>query len=114
MGINDFVYVSKVTHYPDTEEKDGVDISNEYINIQGKTFESVLSRITQLADILNVRKGIYNRADAIGADGSVPALRLEGTIDMLKTKLFSTVSNWYTDENGNIIFEAVNGKSAMQ
>lgn len=108
------MYVSKVTHHPDTPEKNSIEISNEYINIQGKTFDSVLTRITQLADILNVRKGIYNRADAIGANGSVPALRLEGTVDMLKTKLFSSVSNWYTDENGNIIFEAVNGKSAMQ
>lgn len=32
----------------------------------------------------------------------------------MKSKLFSSISNWYTDENGNIIFEAVNGKSAMQ
>ena len=35
-------------------------------------------------------------------------------IDVLKTRLSSSISNWYTDENGNLILESVNGTSAMQ
>ena len=35
-------------------------------------------------------------------------------IDVLKTRLSSSVSNWYTDDLGNLILESVNGKSAMQ
>ena len=35
-------------------------------------------------------------------------------IDVLKTRLSSSVSNWYTDDQGNLILESVNGKSAMQ
>ena len=39
--------------------------------------------------------------------------RLEGNINVLKNQLSSAVSSWYTDENGNIIFENTTGKSAM-
>ena len=35
-------------------------------------------------------------------------------IDVLKTRLSSTVSNWYTDADGNLILESVNGTSAMK
>lgn len=108
------MYVSKVTHHPDQPEKDTIEISNEYINIKGKTFESVLSRITQLADMLKVKQTIYDRASSLGSNGSVPAMRLEGTIDMMKAQLSSTISNWYTDDNGNIIFLSADGQSAMQ
>lgn len=114
LEINDFVYVNKMTHYVDTPEKDTIEIANDYLKTQKKTFESVLTRITELADILNVKKTLYGRADGINRDGSISALKLEGTIDILKAKLSSTVSNWYTDDNGNIIFVSVDGQSAMQ
>ena len=35
-------------------------------------------------------------------------------IDVLKTRLSSSVSNWYTDADGNLILESVNGASAMK
>lgn len=114
LQINDYVYVNKTYTYPENRSKDKVEISNEYQNVQGKSFDSVLSRITQLADIQNVRKSVYDRADVIGGNGSIPALRLEGSIDVLKTQLSSVVSNWYTDNNGNIIFESVDGAGAMK
>lgn len=38
---------------------------------------------------------------------------LDGVIDVLKNRFESTQSNWWTDENGNIIFEATDGSSAM-
>jgi hypothetical protein len=114
LQLNDYVYVNKTVEYPEKRTKDNVEISNEYLNTQGKTFDSVLSRITQLADILNVRKSVYERADVITGAGSIPALRLEGNIDVLKTQLSSVVSNWYTDDKGNIIFESTNGSGAMK
>lgn len=64
--------------------------------------------------MLNQKKALYDRSKAISGDGSIPAQRLEGMIDVLKTRLSSSISNWYTDENGNLILESVNGTSAMQ
>ena len=57
---------------------------------------------------------LYDRAKALSGDGSIPARRLEGMIDVLKTRLTSAVSNWYTDENGNLILEAASGGSVMK
>lgn len=56
---------------------------------------------------------MYERAAAINADGSIQMDKLEGQINIIKTKLISTRSNWYTDDNGNLMFEAANGKAAM-
>lgn len=38
---------------------------------------------------------------------------LQGTMDLAKIKILSTMSGWYTDDQGNIIFESLDGKSAM-
>lgn len=113
IGINDYLYVSKIQEYPENASKNTIELSNEYLKIQGKTFDSVLTRITQLADILQRKKSVYDRSEAISTSGSLTAGRLEGSIDVMRTKILSSVSSWYTDENGNIIFESVNGLSAM-
>ena len=74
----------------------------------------MIARITGIAEVLNQKKALYDRSKAISDNGSIPAQRLEGMIDVLKTRLSSSISNWYTDENGNLILESVNGTSAMQ
>ena len=73
----------------------------------------MLSRLTELANLIDQKNSLYNRAEAIGSDGSIQMDRLEGQINVLKNKIFSATSNWYTDTNGNIIFESATGKSAM-
>ena len=78
------------------------------------SLDSIISRITGIAEIVHKSKSLYDRSKAISEDGSIPAKRLEGMIDVLKTRLSSSVSNWYTDDQGNLILESVNGKSAMQ
>ena len=111
--LNDYCFVTKVTRYPDTPWKNKADISNQLINIAGHSFNSVLSRITELADQINGRKAIFERAAIIGADDTLPTQVLNGIIDITKNMLLSTSSNWWTDENGNIMFEALDGQSAM-
>ncbi len=56
-----------------------------------------------MAEAVNSKNALYDRAKAISPDGTIPMQRLQGTIDVLKTRLFSSVSNWHTDENGNIM-----------
>lgn len=78
------------------------------------TLDSIISQITGIAEDLNQKKSLYDRSKAITDEGSIPANRLEGMIDVLKTRLSSSTSNWYTDANGNIVMESLDGKSAMQ
>lgn len=46
--------------------------------------------------------------------GPVPTDWLDGIIDVLTNQLKSTTSNWYTDENGNLVFETLDGTAAMR
>ena len=114
LEINDIVFVKRITRYLDDPTKSTVEISNEDIILQGQTLDSILSRITQIADLIDQKGNLLNRvSDTISSDGSVFIERLNGQIDVLKNRLLSTTSNWYTDAQGNIIFEEVNGHSAM-
>ena len=98
----------------DAPEKDSVTITNDLTSISGVSLDNIISQITGIAETVNNRKALYDRAKAIGSDGSIPAQNLEGMIDVLKTRLSSSVSNWYTDADGNLILESVNGASAMK
>lgn len=114
LSLNDIAYVTKLEENPESPEKDSVTISNDLTSIGGVTLDGIISRITGIAEVLNRKKALYDRTKAISADGSIPAKRLEGMIDVLKTRLNSSISNWYTDENGNLILESLDGRSAMK
>lgn len=113
LGVNDFAYVSGITAYLDSPENDTVEISNKDITLSGLTLDSVLSRITKLADLIDQKNSLYDRSQAITKDGSIYVDRLEGKINVQKNQLSSSTSNWYTDQNGNLVFESASGKSAM-
>lgn len=113
LEINDIVYVKKIVRYIDRKDQGSVEITNEDVKITA-SFDSIFSRITSIANLIEQKQNIFKRAEAIKKDGSLATERLNGAIDILTTRLSSAVSNWYTDERGNIIFEASDGKSAMQ
>ena len=113
LQVNDIVFVNKKVEYLDDLSKGSVEISNDNLSIVGKSFDSILGRITQLADMIDQKTSLIDRAGVIGQDGTISITNLEGQIDLLKNKLISSTSNWYTDDNGNIIFLSVNGRSAM-
>lgn len=69
--------------------------------------------MTQLTDLINQKNALFSRAESIDADGSIAMERLNGQVNILKNQLSSVISSWYTDANGNIIFESTTGKSAM-
>ena len=114
LSLNDHAYVTKLKEFPATPSKDSITISNDVTQIGSTTLDSIISQITGIAEDLNQKKSLYDRSKAISDEGSLPAKRLEGMIDVLKTRLSSSTSNWYTDANGNIVMESLDGKSAMQ
>lgn len=114
LRLNDYAYITKLTEYLCNPGKDAITISNEAIHIGGTTLESILRRISTAAELVNQKGAFFDRAKAISTDGTLPMQRLKGTMDVLKTRLYSSVSNWYTDDNGNIVLEALDGRSAMK
>lgn len=113
MPYNDYAVTTKVVECVDNPTSNSCELQSDLSDIGQKTFASILERVTEMAEKVRQNKDIYERAVAISKDGKIDTSTLEGAIDVLKTKLMSTVSNWKTDANGNIIFESLNGSSAM-
>ena len=59
------------------------------------------------------KQGVWDRSNIIDKDGNINTQYLDGVIDVLKHQLLATESGWYTDDNGNIVFENNNKTSAM-
>ena len=113
MPYNDYAVTTKVVECVDNPTSNSCELQSDLSDIGQKTFASILERVTEMAEKVRQNKDIYERAVAISKDGKIDTSTLEGAIDVLKTKLTSTVSNWKTDANGNIIFESLDGSSAM-
>ena len=71
MNINDIVYVSKRTLCLDDPRKDKVEISNDGLVSSVDSFEYVLGRMTYLADVVDQKNAIYDRAKVISSQGQV-------------------------------------------
>lgn len=67
----------------------------------------------QINQTVRDRQGIWDSGGTPFV-GPVPTDWLDGIIDVLTNQLKSTTSNWYTDENGNLVFETLDGTAAMR
>lgn len=111
--INDIVYTDKVTLYLDDPKNNKATITNQDVSMTGVSMDSILSRIANLANLVDQKNALYERAQVIGSNGKMAAERLNGQINILANRLSAATSSWYTDDRGNILFESVDGKSAM-
>ena len=88
--LNDQAYVSKLVEHLDAPEKDSVTITNDLTSLGSVSLDNIISQITGIAENVRNKKALYDRAQAIGSNGSIPAQRLEGMIDVSKTRLSSS------------------------
>lgn len=113
LNIDDKMFVKKRAYGVDNKKLGSIEVSNQDITLTGNDLGSLLSRMSQLADLIEQKNALYERAKAISSSGTLYANRLNGQIDVLKTQLVSAVSNWHTDDNGNIMFVSADESSAM-
>jgi hypothetical protein len=113
LSVNDYVFITKRTIYPLTPWKNSIEFDNREMDIQGQTLDSVLSRVTDIANQLLGKAGLIVRASNISKDGSIRTELLNGMINLERQRIISAASNVYTDDNGNFIFEALDSSSAM-
>lgn len=113
LKMNDQGIVSQTIIYPEKPSSDTIKIKTDLLDIGSKSFSTILERITMLAEEVRRNRDIYKRASAISKNGSISSSLLEGSIDVMKTQLLSSASNWNTDSSGNIIFTSLDGNSAM-
>lgn len=104
LGINMTARVVEYDEYPLEPKRSTVVLANFIDNITDQ-----LSRID--GDLRDTKSKVDR---TIGENGKIDTFWLDGVIDVLKNKFESAESNWYTDEQGNLIFESLNGTSAMK
>jgi hypothetical protein len=113
LEVHENLFITKITIGVDNEDDGSIEVSNKDLTINANSLGALLSRMSQLADLIEQKNTLYDRAQAITKNKTLYVDRLNGQIDVLKNQLLSTVSNWYTDDQGNIMFEAADGGSAM-
>jgi len=113
MGINAWGYVDKVTYVIDSPHELSFDVSTKEAKFAGKSFSQLLSQIAETSKEFQSKKDVYDRSGIISRAGLIAASSLQGIIDVATNKLSSAMSNWETDLNGNLVFTAQDGKSAM-
>lgn len=107
--------MTKRTLSLDDPRKGSIEISNDgMITASAKTFERMLGRVADLADMVDQRNAIYERAKALSSAGVLPAEKVHGTINMEDNGLDGGTSGWRTDADGGIIFESSLGDSAFK
>ena len=65
VGVNDIVYVNKVTEYLDKWWQDKVELTNQSITVSGRSLDSILQRITSVVDEVNSQKDIFKKAKTL-------------------------------------------------
>lgn len=108
-----WAYIDKVRKAYDFTEKTTIQINTKLTTIGQRSFTDVMSHIVDVAKDFKAKQTIYDRAENITSSGEILGEKIKGTLDAYKTLISGGASNWYTDEKGNIVFEAVDGNSAM-
>ena len=113
LEVYENMFVKKISYGVDNKELGGIEVSNQDITLTGNDLSTLLSRMSQLSDLIEQKNALYERAKAISQSGTLFADRLNGQIDVVKNQILSSVSNWYTDDRGNIVFISADESSAM-
>ena len=110
---NRWAYIDSIDKCYDQPWKTQIQINTKLSMIGQQSFTDVLAKIAEVANQVKAKQTVYENAKYIGSAGQIAADRLEGLIQANKVYLLGGTSNWYTDEKGNIIFEAADGNSVM-
>lgn len=113
IAVNVWAYIDRLAKCYDLPWKTTLSINTNQTTMAQHSFTDVLTNIANVANELKGKEAVYKRAEAIAADGTLSAERLQGAIDASKLKIFGGNSTWYTDASGNLIFVAADGTSAM-
>ena len=106
---NCWAYIDKTNICYDQSWKTTIEIDTKLTLAARHGFTDVIARIAEVAKEINAKQSLYDQAIKSKVDGS----KLQGVIDLNQVYLNSGESNWYNDNNGNLVFEALDGLSAM-
>lgn len=113
IAVNCWAYMDKIKKCYDQPWKTSIDINTELTTIAQHSFADVMSNIADVASAVKSKEAMIDRAASFSKTGTLAGSNLEGVIDATKLQITGGASMWKTNENGNMIFESVDGNSAM-
>ena len=113
IGISQWAFIDTCAKCYDQPWKTQITINTNLSTIAQHSFTDVLTHIANVASQVNSKMDIYERAKQFDQDGRTQTSNLEGRIDANRLMLTGGSSTWYTDDEGNMVFESADGKSAM-
>jgi len=113
IGVNCWAYVDTTSKCYDDSRKTTITINTNLNTAAQHSFTDILTNIANVSSQVKAKDTIYDRAANITSTGKWTAEKLEGTIDANRLKITGGSSTWYTDKNGNMVFEAADGSGAM-
>jgi phage minor structural protein len=102
------------------DEELGIDVACRIVDYERYPYEPTRSKVIlanyldTIIDYLGELEEAKRVVDSVTYKNKINTYWLDGVINVLQNKFNSSQSNWYTDDNGNIIFEAQDGSSAMK
>lgn len=113
IAINCWAYIDVINKCYDKPWKTQINIDTEMSTMAQHTFADVIANIADVANSIKAKDSIIDRAAALQKDGSYYASKLQGAIDAANLRIFGGKTKWYTDQNGQLVFESEDGSSAM-
>lgn len=113
LGINQFAYIDKIVKCIDEPQRSTLAINTSLTKLSQQSFGDVMSNIAKVSEETKAAESIYKRAEALSTLGQLSADKLDGELFAATVAITGGTSNWSTDENGNMIFTAADGASAM-
>ena len=113
IDTNKWAYIDSLDKCYDLPWKTTMEINTRLSMIGQQSFTDVLARIAEVANETKANQTLYKRAASLTSSGKMAAARLEGALRADTLYILGGTSNWYTDAKGNIVFEDIDGGSAM-
>ena len=113
MDIGLWGYIDKLVKAYDKTWETTVSVNTKLTLIGQHEFQDVMAHIVDVARETKAKQTLYKRAESLSAHGEMVANRIVGILDASVTSISSAASNWMTDENGNIVFNTADNRSAM-
>lgn len=109
--INCWAYIDKVKKCYDKPWKTTITINTNLTTMAQHSFTDVMTNIANVAKSVKAKETVYD--NVASGSAKLATERLEGTIDANRTKIMGGSSTWYTNDQGNMVFESADGTSAM-
>ena len=114
LQVDDDLYIKRVSYGVDNKSLGTIEVGTQDVILTGGSFGDLLGKISNLANILDQKNAVYDRAKAINKDGLVDTSLLYGDFDTSKFNFYNSIGDWSIDPSGNFVFNSGGGGGSVR